>query len=136
MKTRAPLPEHRPALIEIIAPAVDGTFRAEEVACAVELLDSALEQPPGNTYEARILVDEQDRPVAYGCFGHTPLTEAAYDLYWLVTDARHRGKGLGRRLLGDIEDELRDRGARVVRIETSSVEGQGGALRFYQQAGY
>jgi GNAT superfamily N-acetyltransferase len=95
-----------------------------------------LDPPEGNTYEARVLCDDADRPIAYGCFGATPMTDATYDLYWLVTSARHRGNGLGTALLGGIEGELRERGARTLRIETSSLEGQGGARRFYERAGY
>lgn len=106
------------------------------MSCALELLAAVLDPPEGNTYEARILVDDGDRPVAYGCFGLTPMTDATYDLYWLVTSAEHRGQGLGARLLGDIERELGGRGGRTVRIETSSLEGQGGARRFYLRAGY
>jgi GNAT superfamily N-acetyltransferase len=106
------------------------------VSCALELLAAVLEPPEGNTYEGRLLADDADRPVAYGCFGLTPMTDATYDLYWLVTSAEHRGQGLGSTLLGRIEGELRDRGARTVRIETSSLEGQGGARRFYLRAGY
>jgi GNAT superfamily N-acetyltransferase len=95
-----------------------------------------LDPPEGNTYEARVLVDDADRPIAYGCFGATPMTDATYDLYWLITSAEHRGQGLGAALLASIEDQLRIRGARTMRIETSSLEGQGGARRFYRRAGY
>jgi hypothetical protein len=35
-----------------------------------------------------------------------------------------------------VENLMRRRGGRLVRIETSSLEGQGGAARFYEQAGY
>jgi ribosomal protein S18 acetylase RimI-like enzyme len=106
------------------------------VSCALELLAAVLDPPEGNTYEARVLVDDGDCPIAYGCFGATPMTDATYDLYWLVTSAQHRGRGLGGQLLGRIEAELRGRGARTVRIETSSLEGEGGARRFYLKAGY
>jgi GNAT superfamily N-acetyltransferase len=106
------------------------------VSCALELLAAVLDPPEGNSYEARIVVDDGDRPVAYGCFGATPMTDATYDLYWLVTAAEQRGRGLGASLLAAIEDELRGRGARTVRIETSSLEGQGGARRFYLKVGY
>jgi ribosomal protein S18 acetylase RimI-like enzyme len=106
------------------------------VSCALELLAAVLDPPEGNTYEARVLVDGADRPIAYGCFGLTPMTDATYDLYWLVTSAEHRGRGLGTALLGGIERELAARGARTIRIETSSLEGQGGARRFYLRAGY
>lgn len=136
MQTRSPSPSDREALVRLIAPDTDSPFRPEEVSCALELLAAVLDPPEGNTYEARILVDAADRPIAYGCFGLTPMTDATYDLYWLVTSAEHRGQGLGARLLGTIESELRSRGGRTVRIETSSLEGQGGARRFYLRAGY
>jgi GNAT superfamily N-acetyltransferase len=106
------------------------------VSCALELLAAVLDPPEGNSYEARILVDDRDRPAAYACFGATPMTDATYDLYWLVTAAEQRGRGLGATLMQDIEDELRGRGARTVRVETSSLEGQGGARRFYLRIGY
>ncbi len=106
------------------------------MACAIELLEAALAQAEGNTYEARVLVDDRDHPQAYACFGQTPMTESTFDLYWLVTDAAQRGKGLGAQLLTAVEGELQARGGRRIRVETSSLEGQGGALRFYQRCGY
>ena|SRR5215207_6163359 len=139
MRTRSPLPNDRAALIELIDPkASDSTnpFRPEELACAIELLEAVLDPPEGNTYEARILVDPADRPLAYACFGHTPMTGATFDLYWMVTAAASRGQGLGKRLLAAVEEELAGRKACTIRVETSSLEGQGGALRFYRQAGY
>jgi GNAT superfamily N-acetyltransferase len=106
------------------------------VACAIELLEAVLDPPEGNTYEARILVDEADRPCSYACFGHTPMTEATFDLYWMVTADEHRGKGLGAQLLKAVEAELAGRKVATIRVETSSLEGQGGALRFYERCGY
>src|SRR6185436_2488285 len=137
MQTRSPSPNDREVLEQLIAPpGEENPFRPEEVSCALELLAAVLAPPEGNTYEARVLCDDADRPIAYGCFGLTPMTDATYDLYWLVTSARHRGAGLGSALLGEIEGELRERGGRTVRVETSSLEGQGGARRFYLRAGY
>jgi ribosomal protein S18 acetylase RimI-like enzyme len=95
-----------------------------------------LSPPEGNTYEALLLVDDRERPVAYACFGQTPMTDATYDLYWMITEAALRGRGLGGQLLAALEESLRRRAARTLRIETSSLEGQGGARRFYERAGY
>ncbi len=106
------------------------------MACAIELLEAVLDPPEGNTYEARVIVDGADVPVCYACFGRTPMTDATYDLYWLVTAASVRGRGVGRDLLAAVEAELGQRGARTIRIETSSLEGKGGALRFYERVGY
>jgi ribosomal protein S18 acetylase RimI-like enzyme len=107
------------------------------VSCALELLAAVLDPPEGNTYEARVLVDEHDDiPLSYACFGQTPMTDATFDLYWMITSSEHRGRGLGATLLERLEDELRARGGRTLRVETSSLEGQGGARRFYLRAGY
>ena len=72
----------------------------------------------------------------YACFGKTPMTEATYDLYWLVVAEAARGRGIGAKLMTGVEDELRQRGAGILRVETSSLEGQGGARRFYEKTGF
>jgi len=136
MRTRSPLPADREALIALVAPPTGNPFRPEEASCALELLEAVLSPSEGNTYEALLLVDGDDRPVAYACFGQTPMTDATFDLYWMITAAARRGQGLGGRLLHALEQALHARGARTVRIETSSLEGQGGARRFYERAGY
>jgi len=137
MRTRSPSPADRARLIEIISQGA--VFREEEVSCAIELLDGALAQGEGNTYEALVVQTDDagdGEPVAYACFGATPMTEGTFDLYWLVVATEARGQGLGRALLTAVEAGLRGRGIRLIRIETSSLEGQGGAARFYARAGY
>ncbi len=136
MQTRSPCPSDREVLTKLLADPQDNPFRADEVACALELLDAVLSASEGNTYEALVGVDERDVPRAYACFGKTPMTEATFDLYWMVTAAAERGRGLGKWLLAALEQTLRDRGAVTVRIETSSLEGNGGARRFYESCGY
>ena len=61
MRTRSPLPSDRAQLIEILSQGAG--FRPEEVACAIELLDAALApaDPDGDTYEARVAVDDDLR---------------------------------------------------------------------------
>jgi GNAT superfamily N-acetyltransferase len=64
------------------------------------------------------------------------MTEGTYDLYWLVVADGARGRGIGGALFAAVEQELKQRGARIVRVETSSLEGQGGARRFYEKVGF
>lgn len=135
------MPSDRAQLIDIISQGAG--FRTAEVECAIELLDGALapadpsaEEPGG--YEARVAVEDDapDQVLGYACFGLTPMTEATYDLYWLVVAEAARGRGIGAQLMTAVEDELRQRGAVTIRVETSSLEGQGGARRFYEKTGF
>ena len=89
MRTRSLLPSDRAQLIDILSQGAG--FRSEEIECAIELIDGALGpsdqgQSEKNGYEVRVAVedDNSDRVLGYACFGATPMTAAAYDLYWLV----------------------------------------------------
>ena len=65
------------------------------------------------------------------------MTEATYDLYWLVVAAGARGRGIGARALRRRRGRAASGAARhVIRVETSSLEGQGGARAFYEKAGF
>jgi ribosomal protein S18 acetylase RimI-like enzyme len=132
------LPSDRAQLIDILSQGAG--FRSAEVACAIELLDAALVPADGEGYEARVAVTDDaastpERVLGYACFGATPMTDATYDLYWLVVSPEARGRGVGGELFAAVVDELKQRGGRLVRVETSSLEGQGGARRFYEKAG-
>lgn len=120
----------RDALAAVIAS--DATFKAEEVAVALELIDAAI---AGST-DYEVLVADDDGPCGYICFGRTPMTERSYDLYWIVVHARVRGRGLARRLVEAMEAALRARGGGQVRVETSETEGYGAARALYTRLGY
>lgn len=122
----------RPGLLAILAS--DTTFNDDERAVALELIDAALDGSP----DYSLLVAElPSAPVAgYLCFGPTPMTAATWDLYWIVVHAEARGRGVAGALLTAMEAELRSRGGRGVRVETSESEGYGAARKLYQRLGY
>jgi GNAT superfamily N-acetyltransferase len=138
------LPSDRAQLIDILSQGAG--FRSPEVACAIELLDAVLdpadpeEQGEKDGYEARVVVSDDagtaERVLGYACFGATPMTESTFDLYWMVVAQDARGRGIGAQLCTAVEGELKQRGARLIRVETSSLEGQGGARRFYEKTGF
>lgn len=138
MRTRSLLPSDRAQLIDILSQGAG--FRSEEIDCAIELIDGALapSDQEKDGYEVRVAVDDDadDRVLGYACFGATPMTAAAYDLYWLVVAEAARGRGIGGALCAAVADELKGRGGHVIRVETSSLEGQGGARRFYEKVGF
>jgi len=129
MRIRSPLLPDRDAIATLIA---RGPFRPKEISCALELLDAVLGQ--ADTYEALIL--EDPAPIGYVCFGATPMTLATFDVYWIVVAPEAQGRGIGRALMAETERVLASRGVVIIRIETSSLEGEGGAVRFYERAGF
>ncbi len=126
------------ATIEKMAIAT-GKFTDIEVATALELVDEALgrgEEKSG--YFFAVLEHGEELPVlrGYACYGPVPLTQGAYDLYWIVVDPASQGKGFGTHLLEYVERDVLRRGGRMVLIETSSQESYGATIRFYEHSGY
>lgn len=110
-------------------------FTSAEVDCAMELLDSVLNNPEQRDYE--VIVAEANGQVAgYVLFGAVPLSQDNYDLYWIATDPELHGQGFGRQLMAETESRLQTRGARMLCLETSSQEFYQRTRLFYEQGGY
>jgi ribosomal protein S18 acetylase RimI-like enzyme len=114
----------------------DATFRADEIAVALELVEEGV---AGSTdYEILVAVepDGDGRIAGYVCFGPTPMTRATFDLYWIVVHAEARGRGVAGALIRAMEAVIAGRGGGNVRVETSETEGYGAARALYARAGY
>jgi ribosomal protein S18 acetylase RimI-like enzyme len=122
-----------PMLEEILV--ATGAFTEAEVAVAVELLETVMNDPLQQDYEVAV-ADIGERVAGYVLFGPVPLTEGNYDLYWIAVDPASQGSGIGRRLMKHVEEQVRQRGARLLCLETSSQGGYQRTRSFYEQAGY
>jgi len=113
-------------------------FNDVEVATALELVDEALARGEESGYLFAVLeYGKRDRAVqGYACYGPVPLTQGAYDLYWIVVDPASQGKGFGGYLLRYVETDVLRLGGRMILIETSSQESYGATIRFYEHSGY
>jgi len=110
-------------------------FTAVEVACAMELLEIVLNDHDQQDYEV-IVADHEGVVAGYVLYGPVPLTEGNYDLYWIATDPELHGRGVGRQLMKEVERRLRQDGARLLCLETSSQGHYARTRKFYEQAGY
>jgi ribosomal protein S18 acetylase RimI-like enzyme len=116
----------------------DATFRADEIAVALELIDAAIARTDDYRVDVATLagVPGLTAEVAgYVCYGPTPMTAGTYDLYWLVTHQAARGKGVAGALLAHMERALAGR-ATAIRVETSEQESHGAARRLYARHDY
>ena len=110
------------------------TFSQEEIQCAIELVDLAL--TPNNPDYTILVADRDGSLVGYACYGATPMTEGTFDLYWIASDPAVRGQGVGASLIAGMEADMRRRGARVIRVETSATEAYGPTRGFYASMKY
>ena len=119
-----------------------GVFSDEEVAVALQLFDVSVNgratganDAPSPDYEFTGAF-EGKQLLGYACAGPTPATDGTFDLYWLAVDPAVQGKGVGRSIVRDVERQLRDRGARMLLVETSSRPDYSKTRAFYARCGY
>lgn len=126
------LPRER-ADIERITHAA-GNFQADELATPLELFDGYLRDPVVSGYNF-LSARRHDRVAGYVCYGPTALTEATFDLYWIVADAAVHGQGVGSALFERVCHEVTQRQGRLLMIWTSSTPPYDRARNFYLRMG-
>ena len=110
-----------------------GLFREAEIAMAVELLDAALAGDPDYRFLGAF---EREIILGYACWGPTPGTQGTNDLYWIVVDPAHQGRGIGTAILTAVEQQVKAAQGRLVMVETSSRPDYEPTRGFYEQRGY
>jgi len=111
-------------------------FKPEEVQVALELIDIGLTQSGQEDYIFRIAEGPDGQILGYTCYGQAPLTDAVYDIYWIVVHPASWYYGTGTFLLHQAEEEMKRRKARLLLIETSSRPSYDIPRAFYRKHGY
>lgn len=110
-------------------------FSETEVSVAMELISLAAKNPEQTDYNVFVYEDTK-KILGYYCTGKRPLTDAVYDLYWIVTNPEHSQKGTGKKLLIHAEEFVLSMNARWLLAETSSKEEYAAARNFYLRNHY
>ena len=139
----------RPRVNEILV--ATGAFADDEIGVALELFDSVDHAHHDSSvagqsfangdagdadYEFIGARDGDGTLLGYACCGPMPSTDGTYDLYWLAVHPDAQGRGAGRKLVAFLEQQLRERGARMLVAETSSRADYARTREFYQRAGF
>ena len=111
-------------------------FTSQEIAVAMELIDIVLQRPDQKDYQIDCVVDAQDQPIGYICYGPAPMTQGTFDLYWIVVDPKCQGQGMGSKLLDLLEEAVREKRGRMILIDTSSIPSYEKAQKFYLRKGF
>jgi len=134
MKIRPLIKQDKTRLISMLMDS--RAFTLEEIDVAMELIDIALKDQNQKDYTIHSMVDDQDQPAGYICYGPTPMTQGTFDLYWIVVDPHFQGKGIGSKLLGFLEDIVRGQGGRMILADASTVPQYEKTQKFYLRNGF
>ncbi len=110
-------------------------FSSEECSVLEEVLFEWQENPSKDYF----LLEERRNGTLSGfiIYGPTPMTEFAWDLYWIIVNPRSQRQGIGLKLQKKMEEEmLQNNKQAVIRVETSGNCGYAGQRHFYEVAGY
>jgi len=111
-------------------------FRPEEIRVALEIIDLSLSQSGQEDYLIRCAEGTDGEIEGFICYGKAPLTDAVYDIYWIVVRPSSWRQGLGSALLRQAEEDMLRRRARLLLIETSSSPSYEIPRAFYRKHGY
>ena len=101
----------------------------------MELVNIAITVPKQTDYN--IFVYENNGIIlGYHCTGKRPLTDAVYDLYWIVSDPESGIKGIGKQLLDHAEKFVTGNNGRWLLAETSSKDSYLKTRNFYLRNNY
>jgi ribosomal protein S18 acetylase RimI-like enzyme len=110
-------------------------FKKEEMKVAMELVQIAASDPEQNDYNI-FVYEENGKILGYHCTGRRPLTDAVYDLYWIVTDPDYKSKGIGKKLINHSENFVMENNGRWLLVETSSRDVYQATRNFYLRNNY
>ena len=114
---------------------ITGFFNPAEVDVAAELVQERLAKGAGSGYDF-ILAEHYGRLAGYACYGPIPGTSSSYDLYWIAVHPDYQGKGLGRRLLTEVERLVKQAGGTRIYVDTSQRVQYASTRAFYESCGY
>ncbi len=79
---------------------------------------------------------DHETPTAIGYCVPEKLTEGTYNLLAIGVLKQSQGKGIASEMMNHIEHLLKEKGARILIVETSSDDAQIAARNFYKKIGY
>lgn len=110
-------------------------FNNDDHDVAMELIDIACNFKAQTDYNI-FVYESYGQILGYHCTGKRPLTDAVFDLYWIVADPASSIKGIGSSLLKHAEEFVQEQKGRWLLAETTSKESYDKTRKFYLKNDY
>ncbi len=111
-------------------------FDPEEVDVVDELWNEYLNNGPEASGYDFIVYREDGQVLGFACYGPRSMTVGTYDLYWIAVARHTHGKGVGKQLIRQVEDNIRSQGGRLIIVETSGLPQYLPTREFYKHTHY
>lgn len=115
--------------------AATGFFKPSELDALYEVLEDYHRENQYSEHRA-VLFEQGGTILGYVYHAPAPMTDRTWYLYWIAVAKAYQGRGIGGQLLAFVERDIRDRGGRLLLIETSSTPHYEPTRRFYFKNGY
>jgi len=79
---------------------------------------------------------QNDQPIAIGYCAPEKLTEGTYNLFAIGVRNDIQGKGIGKKMMAYLEDQLKQNGNRILIVETSGTDDFKLTRKFYENLNY
>jgi len=111
-------------------------FYEFEIQTALEIADETLEKGSEECGYYWLKITDEDGLVAFANYGKNSFSVHSWDLYWIAVHNNSRNKKLGSVLLRAAEEDVRERGGKILWIETSGRPLYAPTESFYKRNGY
>ena len=109
-------------------------FTAADVETIHELWDEFITKGEDSWYSF-IIAQRSGKLHGFACYGRRALTDGTWDLYWLGVDQSSQGQGIGKTMLRKVKESVRQRGGRLLIIETAGKPEFEPTRQFYLHSG-
>ncbi len=112
-----------------------GFFNEEEIDVAAELVEERLNKGIKSGYHF-LFAEIDNTLIGYTSYGKIACTDASYDLYWIIVHKDYQGYKIGKKLLKESEEKIKNLGGKRIYVETSSREQYVPTRQFYLKQNY
>lgn len=99
-----------------------GFFYDFEVGIALSIFDETIEKGQEKSQYYWLLLRDEGELLGCAIFGPNPCALYSWDFYWLAIEQNHRNAHLGKRLILEVERVSKEKGCRILWIETAGRE--------------
>lgn len=113
-----------------------GYFYDFEIRSALEIAEHTVSAGTEESGYFWIKITEGDEIIAFACYGKNEFSLHSWELYWIAVHQDFRNCKLGKALLHEAEEKIRQKEGKILWIETSGRPLYNSTEEFYKGNGY